>query len=145
MKTNNIQNNKIEAEESDYLYVQPSQIKDAGKGLFTAIDIYKDEIISLFKGEILTDKEADKRAEQNQNKYFINLLNGGIMDSMHTPCFAKYANDAKGLLGSQFKNNSIITLDEDDNICIQASKFIKAGEEIFCSYGKAYWKKSNLI
>ena len=39
--------NIIEAPASDYLYIETSQIKNAGKGLFTAIDIYKDEIISL--------------------------------------------------------------------------------------------------
>ena len=143
MKANNIQTNNIEAVESDYLYTQPSQIQNAGKGLFTAIDIYKDEIICLFEGEVLTNREAEQRARQGKDKYFINLLDGSIMDSMHTHCFAKYANDAKGLSNSNFKNNAKIALDEEDNICLQASKSIKAGEEIFCSYGKAYWKKHN--
>ncbi|MGK0323818.1 MAG: hypothetical protein ACJAR4_001863, partial [Psychroserpens sp.] len=46
--------NTIEALESDYLYIQPSQIEKAGNGLYTAIDIFKNETISLFKGEIIT-------------------------------------------------------------------------------------------
>ncbi|WP_397362297.1 SET domain-containing protein-lysine N-methyltransferase [Olleya sp. R77988] len=109
--------------------------------MFTAIDIYKNEVISLFKGEIIDAIEADKRAKQNQDQYFINLLDGSIMDSMHTDCFAKYANDTKGSKNSPFKNNAKITLDEDNNVCIKATKKIKAGEEIFCGYGKRYWKK----
>lgn len=141
MKTYNIQNDNIEAAESDYLYIKPSQIKNAGNGLFTAIDIYKDEIISIFDGEIINSKNAAKRAAQEQDQYFINLLDGSILDSMHTNCFAKYANDAKGLLGSKFKNNATITLNEQDKVCLRASKLINAGEEVFCSYGKAYWKK----
>ncbi len=138
---NYAQTNTIEAPESDYLYVKLSQIENAGKGLYTAIDIYKNEIISLFKGEIIANKEAEKRAQQNNDKYFINLLDGNIMDSMHTDCYAKYANDAEGLSSSNFKNNAEITLDDDNNVCIKASKKIKLGEEVFCSYGKPYWKK----
>lgn len=133
--------NTIEAPESDYLFIQPSQIKNAGKGLFTAIDIYEDEIISLFKGEIIDNKEAAIRAQQNKDRYFINLLDGTIMDSMHTDCYAKYANDAEGLSQNNFKNNAAITLDDDNNVCIKATKNIDYGEEVFCSYGKPYWKK----
>jgi hypothetical protein len=131
----------IEAEESEYLYVKPSQIEQAGKGLYTAIDIYKYEVISLFKGETISNKEANKRAELGVDKYFINLLNGKIMDSMHTECFAKYANDSRGSKNSAFKNNAEITIDEDNNVCLQATKKIKSGEEVFCGYGKEYWKR----
>ena len=138
---NYIQPNKIEALESDYLYVKTSQIPDAGNGLFTAIEIYKNEIISLFKGKVITDKEAGKRASLNQDRYFINMLDGNIMDSMHTDCFAKYANDTSGLTNTRFKNNAEITLDDEENICLKATKNITSGEEIFCGYGKRYWKK----
>ena len=136
-----IETNIIEAPESDYLYIKASQIKNAGKGLYTAIDIYKDEIISLFKGEIIDNVEAAKRAEQNNDKYFINLLDDSIMDSMHTECYAKYANDAEGLAQKKIKNNAKITLDDHNNVCLKALKKINFGDEVFCSYGKQYWKK----
>ena len=132
---------KIEAPESDYLYTQDSQIPKAGKGLFTAIDIYPNEIISLFKGEILTDEDAQKRVSEGNDRYFINMLDGSLLDSMNVDCFAKYANDAKAFSKSAFKNNSKITLDDDDNVCIVATKKIKSQHEIFCSYGGKYWKK----
>ena len=132
---------KIEAPESDYLYIQDSQITNAGKGLFIAIDIYPNEIISLFKGEILTDNEAQKRVSEGNDRYFINMLDGSILDSMHVDCFAKYANDAEAFSKLEFKNNSKITLDDDDNVCIVATKKIKSQHEIFCSYGARYWKK----
>ena len=132
---------KIEAPESDYLYIQDSQIPNAGKGLFTAIDIYPNEIISIFKGEILTDNEAQKRVSEGNDRYFINMLDGSILDSMNVDCFAKYANDAEAFSKLEFKNNSKITLDDDDNVCIVATKKIKSQQEIFCSYGVKYWKK----
>ena len=45
MKISNNQTNSIEALETDYLYIHASQIPNSGKGLFTAINIYKDEIV----------------------------------------------------------------------------------------------------
>jgi uncharacterized protein len=133
--------NRINAEESDYLYVSISQILHSGNGLFTAIPIYKDEIITVFKGEVLSNLESKKREKQGNDKYFINLLNGTILDCMFTDCFAKYANDAVGFSKSNFKNNAKITLDENENVCLIALKKIKSGDEIFCDYGKKYWEK----
>lgn len=133
--------NKIEAVEDDYLYVKTSQLANAGQGLFTAIPIYKDEVVAKFEGEILSAAEAKKRAERGVDKYFVNLLNGSIMDSMQTKCFAKYANDVKGAEQSLFKNNTKIALDDNDDVCLIAIKKIKLGEEIFCNYGKSYWAK----
>src|SRR6266540_1879903 len=132
---------KIEGKESDYLYIKESQIPDSGNGLFTAIPIYKDEVISIFKGKILSDKEAQYSAINDEDGYFINMPDGTILDSMKVKCFAKYANDALGFVKTRYKNNSKITLDENGNVCIVANRNISAGEEIFCSYGKKYWKK----
>ena len=136
-----VDGNKINAPESDYLYTNSSQIFNSGKGLFTAITIYKDEIISIYKGKILTESEAKTKAEKGKDKYFINLLDGRILDSMPVKCFAKYANDATGFSKSDFKNNAKISLDESGNVCLIATRKIKQEEEIFCSYGKKYWKK----
>jgi SET domain-containing protein len=133
--------NTIDAKEEDYLYIQKSQIENSGNGLFTAIEIYKEEIISLFKGKIITNNEAESIVKLNEDKYFINLLDGSILDSNTVDCFAKYANDSNGFIKSKYKNNSKITLDESNNVCLVATKNIKSNEEIFCSYGKRYWKK----
>jgi hypothetical protein len=134
----NITTYRIDAKEKEYLYVKTSQIEGAGNGLFTAIPIYKNEIICVFKGEHLSEEEARKRASAGKDQYFISMLQGGIMDSMHVNCFAKYAND---VIGTEFKTNSKISLDEEDNVCIIATRKILENEEIFCSYGKQYWKK----
>ena len=131
----------IDAKEKEYLYVQTSQLPNAGKGLFTSIHIFKDEIISFFKGETLTDKEAAKRAKINKDGYFINMLDGTILDSKNIACFAKYANDSQGLKKTAFSYNAEIGLDDDEKVCLIAIKKIKPGEEIFCSYGKKYWAK----
>jgi SET domain-containing protein len=142
-KTLNLQNSplKIDASETDYLYIEISQLPNAGKGLFSAIKIYKNEIISIFKGEILTELEAKIRTDNQLDRYFINMLDGTILDSMNVVCFAKYANDAEAFGKLELQNNAKITLDDENNVCIIATKNIKPYEEIFCSYGKKYWKK----
>jgi SET domain-containing protein len=132
---------RIEARELHYLYIADSQIPNSGKGLYTIIPIWKNEIICLFKGEMLSADEARKREKRGDYKYFLNLPDGSTMDSKHVKCFAKYANDANGYEKTRFKLNSIITLDDNNNICLVATKNIKAREEIFCSYGNRYWKK----
>ncbi|WP_299252809.1 SET domain-containing protein [uncultured Cytophaga sp.] len=131
----------IEAKEKDYLYIQTSQLPNAGNGLFTSIDIFKDEVISLFKGESLSDKEAAKRAKNKEDGYFINMLDGTILDSKNTFCFAKYANDSQGLKKTAYVYNAEISLNDEEEVCLVALKKIKKGEEIFCSYGKKYWQK----
>lgn len=141
MEEEQISSNVIESPENDYLYTGLSQLQNAGQGLFTAINLYKDEVISIFKGDILTETQIEERIIKGEDKYFINLLDGSIMDSMHIMCFAKFANDAEGFSKSAFKNNTKIALDEDDNVCIVAKANIKAGTELFCAYGVRYWKK----
>ncbi|KAA0894281.1 SET domain-containing protein [Oryzomonas rubra] len=131
----------IDAKEKDYLYIGESRIPGSGNGLFTAIPIYKDEVVSLFKGKILSDNEARLRATNGADAYFMNMPDGTILDSMEVPCFAKYANDASGLVKTRYRNNADITLDEKGNVCIVANRKIMAGEEILCAYGPGYWQR----
>jgi len=131
----------IDSKESDYLYIETSQLPNAGRGLYTSIDIFKGEVISLFKGKRLSEKMAARLAQQNKDGYFINMLDGSILDSREVHCFAKYANDSQGLGKTKFPYNAEISLDDDEQVCLLALKKIKAGEEIFCSYGKKYWQK----
>jgi len=140
LKNKSTNNSSFAIPESDYLYLEPSQIDGSGQGLRTAIDIYKDECFAQFEGELLNQKQANERAENRENGYFISLLNGRILDSKNTDCFAKFANDAEGFIQSNFKNNSKITLNQQNKVCLMATKKIKAGEEIFCGYGKKYWE-----
>jgi SET domain-containing protein len=133
----------MKTNESDYLYLQASNIPNAGTGLFTAIKIYKDEIVSTYQGEIITNKEAKIRAEAGDDQYFIDISPARILDSKPVEGFAKYANDAKGKESHGIKNNTKIAFKSRKQVCLIATRNIKAGEEILCSYGKEYWAKHN--
>ncbi|MBU3677306.1 MAG: SET domain-containing protein [Chitinophagaceae bacterium] len=127
----------LDIPEADYLYTQASQIPNAGLGLFTAIPLYKGDIIATFKGEVLNRKEAEFRIQNKDDDYFMNLPNGCTLDCKNTPGFAKMAND---YLYSNFKQNAIITMN-DNKVVLVASKTIQARQEIFTSYGKNYWER----
>lgn len=132
---------RIDAPESDYLYVSQSQIEGAGMGLFTAITIHKDEVICLYGGEIIGEAEAIKRVAEFQDKYFIAMPNGKYLDSINSNCFGRYANDADGKAPGTTKNNAKIALSDSGKVCLVALRKIKVGQEIFCAYGQAYWQK----
>lgn len=136
--------NQVGIPESDYLYIQESQLPDSGRGLYTAVTLYKDEEITLFKGDVITEKQIAVRVSDEEDKYFIALLDGTILDCMHTECYAKYANDARGY-ASTFNNNAKIIVNDQNEVCLMAVRKIKAGEEIFCGYGKRYWKKHAMV
>ncbi len=136
-----ISDHHIPAAEQDYLYKSISHLPHAGRGLFTAIDIFKKEVIALFTGEILSNDQAKIRAQASQDQYFIAMLDGSIMDCANENCMAKYANDAKGTPQAQYKNNAKISLDEHENVCITATQNIAAGQEILVGYGKRYWQR----
>ncbi len=139
MKNNN--SDYINAPEADYLFTAESLLPNAGTGLFTAIDIFKDEIIAVYGGEVLLPAEAQLRIDNGQDRYFIVQSNGTILDSQHSTCFARYANDVVGTEYGKIKNNAHIILSDKGEVCIAALRRIKANEEIYCDYGTKYWAK----
>ena len=127
--------------EEDYLCAALSGLPDAGQGLFTAITLYADEVIALFHGERFSAKAAGTRAAQGLDRYFTELPHGTTLDAMDVDGFAKFANDAKGGAGTALRNNAMITLDDDDRVCLRATRRIQAGKEVLCGYGKRYWQR----
>lgn len=128
-------------QEEDYLYTAPSGLPDAGRGLFTAIPLYKDEVIAIFHGELLSAMEAGDRAAQGLDRYFMELPSGTTLDAMEVEGFAKFANDAQGSAGGALRNNALIALDDSDRVCLRATRRIRVGEEVLCAYGKRYWQR----
>ena len=131
----------IPLQEEDYLYTALSGLKDAGSGLYTAIEICREEVIAIFNGERLSAEEASERASKGLDRYFLELPNGSTLDAMGTNGFAKFANDAKGSATTALRNNAKIALDDNGKVCLRAIRRIRAGEEVLCGYGKRYWKR----
>lgn len=123
------------------LVVKKSTLPKAGKGLFTKRDIKKGERIVEYLGEIITEAELDRRAENDIYGYAFYISKKKCIDAYYTPeALARYANDAKGIVRIEgIKNNCCYEIWKNRG-WIKAEKNIKAGEEIFVSYGAEYWK-----
>ena len=121
--------------------VKKSTIPGAGKGLFTLCDIKKGELILEYLGEIITEAECDKRAEKDEYGYIFYISKKKCVDAFNTPeALARYANDANGLTKIKgIRNNCCYEVSKQRG-WIKAEKNIKAGEEIFVSYGAEYWR-----
>ena len=136
MKTKKIVNDYI-------LVVKDSGIPNAGLGLFTESDIKKGSLVIEYEGDIMTMKEVreryGERIQEAPYLYFVSYKK--CVDALYNmESFARYANDAEGFeIVEGLKNNAEFT-----NIrgvpYIKATRNIKAGSEIFVSYGGDYWK-----
>ena len=124
------------------LDVKKSQLPGAGLGLWAKRDFKKGEIIVMYDGERVTWKECEKRnlEQEGHGGYYMFINKRRCIDAQHT-LWAKgrYANDACGVSRVPgLRNNSRYEVIDGD-VFIVASRNIKAGEEIFVSYGKSYW------
>ena len=123
------------------LIVKRSNLPSSGKGLFTKRDIKKGERFVEYIGEIVTEAELDRRAEKDIYGYAFFISKNRCIDAFYTPNeLARYANDAKGLSKVKGITNNCSYVVYKKSGWIEAEKNIKAGEEIFVSYGKEYWK-----
>jgi SET domain-containing protein len=121
--------------------VKKSQIPGAGKGLYTKVDFKKGERIIEYLGEIITEAELDKRAENDIFGYAFYISKRKCIDAYYMPeALARYANDAKGLTRVKgLKNNCCYAIWKNRG-WIETERNIKAGEEILVSYGGEYWR-----
>ncbi len=123
------------------LIVKKSTIPGSGKGLFTKRDIKKGERIVEYLGEVIDWKECDIRANKDEGGYVFFISRNKCIDAYHTPNeLARYANDAKGLTKVKGITNNCNYEIYKKSGWISATKDIKAGSELFVSYGAQYWK-----
>jgi len=123
------------------LEVKKSKLPNSGKGLFTKRDIKKGERIVEYLGEIITEKELDRRAEKDIYGYAFYISKNKCIDAYYTPeALARYANDAKGISRVEGVRNNCSYKVWNNRGWISAEKNIKAGDEILVSYGAEYWR-----
>lgn len=130
-----------------YLYLDKSTLPNAGKGLFTKVNIRKGEKIVEYKGKIITWKQHEKLAEQDKGGYAFYVSKNYVIDAFDTPQYlARFANDARGLSRLEGVRNNAVYEEKKKIVHIVATRNIPAGSEIFVSYGDEYWDsiKDNL-
>jgi uncharacterized protein len=121
------------------LYIKESTLPNAGKGLFTKKAIPKGTRIIEYVGKRSTWKEV--KDDDGKNGYIFYINRNHVIDARPTKkAYARYANDARGLVRIKgVVNNSDYVVD-GLKAYIESKKDIPAGGEIFVDYGKDYWK-----
>lgn len=120
------------------LTVKPSQIPNAGMGLFTEDAIQEGELIVEYTGEITS---WAKVKEDWKNVYIYYISEDVVINAKNFPdVHARYANDAEGLTSVKNLRNNSEFINLEGRIYIRAIRSIAAGEEIFVSYGEDYWE-----
>lgn len=115
------------------LIVKRSQIKDAGNGLYTDIDIAYLTPVIEYKGEI---RQHD---EDHDHTYCYAITEELCIDATDISLSnkARYVNDP-----FESKHEPNLEWFSDGfrkRLWLLATKDIKAGEELFISYGEEYW------
>lgn len=120
---------------SKYLVVKNSQIKEAGKGVFTTIDI-----------PVLTpviEYIGIKREDKHDDHTYCYVIDGTCIDAtdIKTSNKCRWINDS---IGSDFDDNLTWVEDTlDERVWMVATRNIKAGEELFIAYGDEYWEEES--
>lgn len=102
------------------------------------MDIPKGTRLVEYKGRIQTWREV--KDQDGINGYLMYINRNVVINALPAvKTLGRYANDARGLVRlSGIRNNSEY-VSEGKRCYIEATRNIKAGEEIFVNYGRAYW------
>lgn len=121
-----------------HLIVKKSGLPKAGKGLFTKIDLPKGTRVVEYKGRIQPWREV--KDEDGINGYLMYINRNVVINGLKAvKTLARYANDAGGLVRQEGIRNNSEFVSEGKRCFIEATRNIKAGEEIFAGYGREYW------
>jgi len=123
----------------DWLYLAPSIIPGAGKGLYTARRIHKGDKFAEYTGYAYNPK-TDKEPDDTTYVFAVNdrlEIDGKSM--------ARYANDARGLVRlTGLQNNCEFSVDEKQGrVFLLATQDIPPHSEILVNYGSDYWSSSS--
>ncbi|HTD92856.1 MAG TPA: SET domain-containing protein [Chitinophagaceae bacterium] len=122
----------------NHLLIKKSLLPGAGKGLFTKKFIPKGSLITEYKGKITTWKEV--RHDNGTNGYIYYVKRNHVIDAApYKKGFARYANDARGMIRVKGLTNNAAYIEQGLMVIIQSTRDIPAGGEIFVGYGKEYW------
>ncbi len=129
--------------------MKTSRLPNAGKGLFTRIEILKGTRVVEYKGRVQRWREV--KDQDGINGYLMYLNQNVVINALPAvKTLGRYANDARGLVRVEGARNNSEYVSEGKRCFIEATRNIKAGEEILVNYGREYWvlikklrKKSN--
>ena len=117
------------------LRIKPSNIQNAGFGLYAEKKIKKKEKIDQYKGKLYNRRKT--------GEYVLKLSNNKYIDAKHpNSCAGRYCNTCRRANKNANEcrgNNAKFAIDNRRNkASIKATKNIKKGDEIFVPYGAGF-------
>ena len=126
------------AQQQHGLRVKPSQIQNAGFGLYATKRLAKNARVAPYTGEQRTRDQITQEYGTDTGQYVLCRSDAECFDASKTnSSLARFANDAHG---TTFKNNAKFTPGAQSGTpLLRTTKAIPAGREIYVSYGREYW------
>jgi uncharacterized protein len=120
------------------LDVKTSTIPDAGLGLFSLVSRPVGFNLVEYMGELLSAEETERRYPKNSSgTYCLKLTNSFFLDSALSRGVGSLANHP----GKGTKPNvKFVVCTRKKSARLEVIEKVKAGDEIFVSYGDDYWK-----
>lgn len=122
----------------DNLRIKPSNIVNAGKGLFAwTKPILARKKFTKYTGRKMTAREVTQKYGQGLAEYAL-CDRGRCIDANYTTDAAgRFSNDSRG---SRYRNNAEYR-GRNYKFYLKSTKRVRPHEEIFCNYGNSYWKE----
>ena len=113
------------------LNIAPSNIPNAGKGVFTREFIPKDTIIDEYYGDVYEISYASSR-------YFLEVTSGCGIDAFNFPrCYMAMINDVHG---TSHEVNCMFIIDKEKRRAyVKSITDVPAKSELYIEYGDEYW------
>ncbi len=128
-------NTKNKREKS--LCVQPSNIEDGGKGLFTNECIESNSFICDYGGVFYTDKQFEEELSLLEQQYGVRITTDCIVSAhRERRALGRYANTCLNN-----NNAKLVVNTRTRTVSIHSTKRIEKGEEIYVPYGKGFYNK----
>ena len=134
------------------LEIKPSRVKGAGLGLFTKVDLCARTFVDVYSGIKVSQDEYEEKFLRNRYALDDERNDQVIIADATDSCYARYANDVEiqGLpCNASFedfkfevekkKHAHMPDWFANETMCLVTTAFIRAGEEIYVSYGRRYW------
>ncbi|HAD21143.1 MAG: SET domain-containing protein-lysine N-methyltransferase [Opitutae bacterium] len=120
---------------ADSFEIRSSTIPEAGRGLFSLVQISIEDTIGYYKGKILNNK-AFNNPRRPPSDYILYLCNDYIIIGEGTQAnYTRYINHS-----SKRPNAFLIVSTRWKTARFEAIDEINPGDEIFFNYGENYWE-----
>jgi hypothetical protein len=119
---------------SNAISIGESSIKGAGKGVFAAADIPARRVLGWYRGRLLSRAELDAIYDGGRATYVLFVGKNRYVDAVE-PELRNWTALMNDTHGTSLRPNCTFT----HAGTVKSLRRIRAGEELFVSYGKAYW------